>query len=280
MIGQRLGHYRIVEMIGAGGMGKVYRASDEQLDRDVALKVFSPGTLRDEAARKQFRRDALALARLDHPNIETVYEFGTQDIVDYLAMELVPGTTLRERLRGGPLPEHETVCLGTQLAHGLAVGHEQGIVHRDLKPGNLMVTPDGHLKILDFGLARLLRPTQAVDVRHSVIADMGALTGTVPYMSPEQLRGEHADARSDIYAAGAVLYEAATGRCPFPQKHGPTLMGAVLHQIPEPPSSANRQLTLGIESVILKALEKRPQARYQSAAELRAALETLMATRN
>jgi len=279
MIGQRLGCYRIVEKIGAGGVAEVYRARDERLGRDVALKVLHPGTLRDEAGRKQFRNDALALARLNHPNIETFFEFGTQGRVDYLAMELIPGTTLSEKLKGGPLPEHEIVHLAKQFAHGLAVAHEQGVVHRNLKPGNLMVRSDGGLKILDFGLARLLRSAQAVDVRQSVTTDTGTLTRTVPYMSPEQVRGEHADARSDIYGAGAVLYEAATGRRPFPQTHGPTLIGAILHQIPEPPSSINCQLTLGMESVILKTLEKKPLARYQSAAELRAALEALSATR-
>jgi serine/threonine-protein kinase len=143
-----------------------------------------------------------------------------------------------------------------------------------------MLTPDGNLKILDFGLARLLRPTQAVDVRHSVTAGIETLTGTVAYMSPEQLRGEHTDPRSDIYAAGAVLYKAATGQRPFPQTHGPTLIGGILHQIPELPSLVNHQLTLGIDSVILKALEKKPQGRYQSAAELRAALETLIGRTN
>jgi len=278
MIGQRLGHYRIVEKIGAGGMVEVYRSHDEQLDRDVALKVLLRGTLRDEEERKQFRKEALTLAKLNHPNIETIFEFGTQDRVDYLAMELIPGTTLSETLKGGPLPEHETVRLGTQFAHGLVAAHEQGVVHRDLKPGNLMVTPDGRLKILDFGLARLLRPVLAVGVGQSVTTVTATLTRTVPYLSPEQLRGEHADARSDVYAAGAVLYEAATGRRPFPQTHGPTLVGAILHQKPEPPSWVNRQLTLGIETVILRALEKDRQARYQSAAELRAALETLSTT--
>ena len=241
MIGQRLGHYRIVEKIGTGRMVEVYRSHDEHLDRDVALKVLPRGTLRDKPARKQLHKEALTLAKLNHPNIETVFEFGTQDMVDYLVMELIPGTALSEWLKGGPLPEEETVRLGTQIAHGLVAAHEQGVVHRDLKPGNLMVTPDGRLKILDFGLSRLLRPTQAVDVRQSITADTVTLTGTVPYMSPEQLRGEHADARSDIYAAGAVLYEAATGRRPFPQTHGPTLMGAILNQKPEPPSSVNRK---------------------------------------
>ncbi len=275
MIGQTLGHYRIIAMIGAGGRGEVYRAHDEQLDRDVALKVLPAGTLADEAARKQFRKEALALAKLNHPNIETVFEFSTQDSVDFLAMELIPGISVSEKLKQGPLPEKEIVHLGMQFAEGLAAAHEQGVVHRDLKPGNLMITPDGRLKILDFGLAKLLNPTPDLDVTQSVTSRTGTVSGTVPYMSPEQLRGLSVDARSDIYAAGAVLYEMATGQRPFPQTHGPTLMGAILHEAPASPSSTNRQVTPGLESMILKALEKEPQRRYQSARELRAALEGL-----
>src|SRR6266849_10785037 len=178
MIGQRLGHYRIVAKIGAGGMGEVYRAHDEQLDRDVALKVLPTGTLTDDAARKQFRQEALALAKLNHPNIETVFEFSTQDGVDFLAMELIAGSPLSEKLKEGPLPEKEVVRLGTQFAEGLAAAHEQGVVHRDLKPGNLMITPDGRLKILDFGLAKLLNPTADLDVTQSVASRTGTVSGT------------------------------------------------------------------------------------------------------
>ena len=275
MIGQTLGHYQIIAKIGAGGMGEVYRAHDEQLDRDVALKVLPAGTLADEGARKQFRKEALALAKLNHPNIETVFEFSTQDSVDFLAMELIPGISVSEKLKQGPLSEKEIVHLGMQFAEGLAAAHEQGVVHRDLKPGNLMVTPDGRLKILDFGLAKLLNPTPDLAVTQSVTCRTGTISGTVPYMSPEQLRGLPVDARSDIYAAGAVLYEMATGQRPFPQTHGPTLMGAILHEAPASPSSTNPHVTPGLESMILKALEKEPQRRYQSARELQAALEGL-----
>jgi tetratricopeptide (TPR) repeat protein/TolB-like protein len=277
MIGQILGHYRIIEKIGAGGMGEVYRAHDETLDRDVALKVLPSGALADEAARRQFRKEALALARLNHPNVEIVHEFNTQDGVDFLAMELIQGSPLSEKLKQGPLAEKQIVLLGMQLAEGLCAAHEQHIVHRDLKPGNLMITPDGRLKILDFGLARLLQPAQPVDVTLSAATTTGIISGTVPYMSPEQLRGLPVDARSDLYAAGVVLYEMATGHRPFPQVQSAELMGAILHQTPDPPSSRNQRVTPALECVILKALEKEPVQRYQSARELLVALEGVAA---
>lgn len=272
-VGHTLGHYRIMEQIGAGGMGVVYRTYDEQLERVVAVKVLPAGTLADETARKRFRKEALALARLNHPNIETVHDFGDYDGTDFLVMELIPGSSLKAKLASGPLPEKEIIRLGMQLAEGLAAAHEQEVVHRDLKPGNLMVTPDGRLKILDFGLAKLLHPDQDVDVTQSISAGTGPVSGTLPYMSPEQLRGEPTDARTDIYAAGAVLYEMATGQRPFPQAHGPTLMGAILHEVPPPPSSLNHRIPTALESVILKALDKEPARRYQSARELLVALE-------
>ncbi len=166
MIGQVLGHYRIIEKAGEGGMGVVYRARDERLDRDVALKVLPPGALGDEAARKRFRKEALALARLSHPNIATIYDFDTQGGVDFLVTEFIPGVTLSNKLSGGSLPERELVRLGVQMAEGLAAAHQQGVVHQDLKPANLRVTPDDRLKILDFGLARLLAPRGRANAEH------------------------------------------------------------------------------------------------------------------
>jgi len=160
MIGQLLGHYRIVEKIGAGGMGEVYRAHDEQLERDVALKVLPVGMLADETARRRFRKEALALAKLNHPNIETIYEIATQDGVDFLAMELIAGLTLSQKMSGGLLPNQETLKLGTQIAEGLNAAHERGVVHCDLKPGNVMVTSNGHAKVLDFGLARFFQTSK------------------------------------------------------------------------------------------------------------------------
>src|SRR2546426_6436811 len=208
LVGQVLGHYRIIEQIGAGGMGIVYRAHDEQLDRDVALKVLFAGMLADESARKRFRKEALALAKLNHPNIETVFEFGNDDGVDFLVTEYIPGITLDAKLAAGPLAETEVVRLGTQLAEGLAAAHEQGGIYRDLKPGNLRLTPDGRLKILDFGLARLVEPEGGIAITASLTQSQ--VTGTLPYMAPEQLRDERVDARSDIWAAGTVLYEMST----------------------------------------------------------------------
>ena len=266
MIGQTFGHYRVLEQIGAGGMGLVFRAHDERLDRDVALKVLPPGTLTDENAHRRFRKEALTLSQLNHPNIETVHDFDTQGEVDFLVMELIPGLTLDEKLMAGALPEREVIRLGAQLAEGLAAAHAEGIVHRDLKPGNLRITPDGRLKILDFGLATLLRPVSGVTATESLSKTHGVV-GTLPYMAPEQLRGEAADARSDLWAAGAVLYELATGRRPFAGS-GVLLIDAILNQAPPAPCALNPQVSPALEAVILKALEKDPDQRYYSAREL------------
>jgi TolB-like protein/Tfp pilus assembly protein PilF len=274
MIGQTLGHYRVLEQIGAGGMGLVFRAHDERLDREVALKVLPPGTLTDENARKRFRKEALTLSKLNHPNIATVFDFDTQDGVDFLVMELIPGVTLDEKLAAGALPEKEVIRLGMQLTEGLAAAHSEGVIHRDLKPGNLRLTPDGRLKILDFGLAKLLHPVSDAAPTESLSQTHGAV-GTLPYMAPEQLQGEAADARSDIWAAGAVLYELATGRRPFPQSSAPMLTDAILRQAPVAPVRLNPYISPELEEIILKALEKDCETRYQHAADIRADLKRL-----
>src|SRR5580693_9318368 len=230
MLGERLGHYRIIEKIGAGGMGEVYRAYDELLERDVAIKILSSEVLADEEVRMRFRREALVLAKLNHPYIETIHEFGHQGDIDFLVMELIPGRPLSKLLKDGPLDEKEPLRLGAQFLKGLSAAHEQGVIHRDLKPANLFVTPDGRVKILDFGLAKLVHPQNAMEVTRSITTETGTVSGTVPYMSPEQLRGLSIDARSDIYAAGAVLHEMATGRRAFPQTQGAELMGAILYE--------------------------------------------------
>ena len=274
MIGQTLAQYRILEQIGAGGMGVVYRARDEKLQRDVAIKVLPAGTLGDEVARRRFREEALSLARLNHPNIATVHDFGTQDGIDFLVTEYIPGVNLDAKIAGRPLPGRTLLGLGVQLAQGMLAAHEQGLVHRDLKPANLRITPDGRLKILDFGLARLIRTEADTDLTASV-AKLDDTMGTLPYMAPEQLRGEKTDARSDIWSVGAVLYEMATGRRPFPESHGPLLIDAILNRDPDLPKKWNREVSPGLENVILKALDKDPQHRYQSVRELLIDLERL-----
>jgi serine/threonine protein kinase/tetratricopeptide (TPR) repeat protein len=277
MLGERLGHYRIIEKIGAGGMGEVYRAYDELLERDVAIKILSAEVLADEEVRMRFRREALVLAKLNHPYIETIHEFGHQDDIDFLVMELIPGRPLSKLLKDGPLDDKELLRLSVQFLKGLSAAHEQGVIHRDLKPANLFVTPDGRVKILDFGLAKVVLANNPADLTRSITTNSGVISGTVPYMAPEQLRGEPSDARSDIYSAGAVLYEMATGRRPFPQTQGAELIGAILHATAASPRSLNPRIAPGLESGIMKALEKAPSQRYQSAREFEAVLESLMA---
>lgn len=274
IVGQLLGHYRVLEQVGAGGMGMVFRASDQQLERDVAIKVLPPGMLADESARKRFRREALTLAKLNHPNIGTVYEFGSQEGVDFLVMEYVGGISLDARLGSGPLPTKDVLRLGFQLADGLASAHDHGVIHRDLKPANLRLTEDNRLKILDFGLAEFIRHDIDLGATAS-ISDSRKISGTLPYMSPEQLRGELTDQRSDIWSAGAVLYELATGRRPFASSQAPLLIDAILNKPPDLPSSLNPKISPGLEAAILKCLDKDPERRYQSARELRVDLDRL-----
>ena len=262
LIGPLLGRFRLLEELGAGGMGVVYRAHDERLDRDVAVKVLPHGRLPDEAARRQFKQEAQALARMNHPNIATIFDFDSDGTTDFLAMELLSGS-LAQELYSGPLAPHSVIEYGIQLAEGLAAAHQQGILHRDLKPGNLGLTADGRLKILDFGVAKLL--TDATDVTKT---GAGMIKGTLGYMAPEQLKGEQVDARVDIYAAGAVLYELGAGKRPHAQVTGPPLMHAILHQEPAPPSSLNPSVPPELEAVILKALAKDRDQRYQSAEQL------------
>jgi tetratricopeptide (TPR) repeat protein len=276
MVGETISHYRILAQIGAGGMGVVYKAYDEQLEREVALKVLLPGLLAEEGARKRFRKEALALARLNHPNIATIFEFGNEDGADFLVTEYIPGITLDMKLSAGALGVEETVRLGTQLATGLAAAHEQGLIHRDLKPGNLRVTPDGLLKILDFGLAQLI-PRASDDGLTVTQTRTQEIAGTLPYMAPEQLRGGMADTRTDIWAAGAVLHEMATGKRPFSEAGTPLLINAILNSNPARPSKTNQNIPSGMDDIILKSLQKDVARRYQTASELRADLERLTA---
>jgi TolB-like protein/Flp pilus assembly protein TadD len=271
--GQLLSHYRIVRKIGEGGMGVVFLARDEHLERDVALKVLPAGTLADDEARRRFRQEALALSRLNHPNIAVIHDFDTQSGRDFLVMEFVPGATLDERLADGPLAEGAAVALGLQLADALAAAHGAGILHRDLKPGNLRLTPEGRLKVLDFGLAKLLRrdpdPNLASgEVSPETMTGTGVRIGTPAYMAPEQWSGGAVDERSDVYAAGAVLFETATGSRPHPEREPTALAAAVLSRPPTPPRSLRPGLSTQLERVLLKALERDPAARYPSARAL------------
>ena len=277
MIGQTLSHYRISGQLGAGGMGVVYLAHDERLERDVALKVLLPGTLTDEAIRQRFRREALTLSKLNHPNIAMIFDFDTEDSTDFLVTEYVSGPQLDTKLGDGPLAFHELLRLGIQLAEGLSAAHARGIVHRDLKPANLRLTSEGRLKILDFGLAQLVHPGPNVAETMSHTTTSQQITGTLPYMAPEQLRGEPLDARSDIWAAGAVLYELATGKRPFAATNGAMLIDAILNRSPESLNKLNPDVNPSIESIILKALEKDPARRYQTSKELAEDLERLTA---
>jgi serine/threonine-protein kinase len=265
--GQVLGHYRLIEKIGGGGQGEVYRAHDERFDRDVALKILPFRLLPDEAARKRFRKEAQAVGKLTHPNIATAYYFGEENGVDFLVTEYVAGIGLDDQLAKGAIPEETVVKLGIQLASGLQAAHHQGIVHRDLKPGNLRITQDGHLKILDFGLAELVDPTNDVASVQTVTVNM-TLTGTVPYMAPEQFGGI-CDQRTDLWAVGAVLYEMATGQLPFPETQVQKLKDAIQTKDPSRPRTINPNISQGLETVILRALQKDPNRRYQTAGDLR-----------
>ncbi|HUS20136.1 MAG TPA: protein kinase [Terriglobales bacterium] len=264
--GQRLGRFLLIEQIGAGGMGVVFRARDENLQRDVAIKVLPPGVLGDEQARKRFRNEALSLSRLNHPHIAAVYDFDTANGVDFLVLELVGGESLDAKVRHQGLQERDVLRLGAQMADALDAAHRQGVVHRDLKPANLRLTSDGELKVLDFGLAQ--SAPSAAGLAEMNTQSSTSTAGTVPYMAPEQLRGEQIDARSDIWAAGCVLYEMASGRPPFDGGSSADLVVNILQKAPAPPSSRTSHLSPRLQDVILKCLEKDPDARYQSAREL------------
>ncbi|HUF24617.1 MAG TPA: protein kinase [Vicinamibacterales bacterium] len=272
----QLGPYHLIEEIGAGGMGVVYRAHDPRLQRDVAIKVLPPGTLADPVARKRFRNEALAISKLNHPGISTVHDVGSDEGTDYLVMELVPGVSLDKKVQGGASSERDVLDLGAQMALALAAAHEQHIIHRDLKPGNLRLTPDGRLKMLDFGLARSLEAATGLTTTAADLESDG-VAGTLPYMSPEQLRNEQVDQRTDIWAAGAVLYELATGTRPFGATSAVALAGDILHKPPTTPRALRGDLSPGLESIVLRCLEKEPGRRYQSARELAAALTALTA---
>jgi eukaryotic-like serine/threonine-protein kinase len=240
-VGSTVDHYAIVALIQAGAQGRVYRGRDERLQRDVAIKVLKPEPV-PHGATGGLIAEARLLSRLNHPHVASVYDFVTQDDRDFMVMEFVAGATLQEVLAAGPLPVHEVIRLGVQLARGLDAAHRANVVHRDIKPANLRITSSGDLKILDFGIANLL--PQGVTTHDSATATGIAIVGTVPYMAPEILRGETADARSDLFAAGAVIYEMATGLRAFRQRDLVSLVDAIQDDEPERPSSVNPAVPL------------------------------------
>ena len=279
IIGQVFGHYRLLEQVGAGGMGVVFRAVDEQLQRDVAVKVLPHGVLSDPATRERFRKEALAIGRLNHPNIAMAFDFGEENGVDYLVTEFIAGITLDDKLREQALPQSTVLELGIQLLSGLEAAHRAGVIHRDLKPGNIRINHDGQLKILDFGLAKIVGPIDA-SAETSGLEEKLSVSGTLPYMAPELLRAQPADARADVWAAGTVLYEMATGKRAFPDKQATLVIDAILHYDPVRPTLLNPQVTPSLEMVILKALDRDPEQRYQTARELRTDLIRVQAGSN
>lgn len=270
MVGERLTHYRILERIGAGGMGVVYRARDERLQREVALKLLPEGALADPAARREFLREAVAASRVNHPGIGTVYEFATDGATDFIVMELVPGETLEARLARGPLPEAEAASLGVQLAEALGALHALGIAHFDLKPGNVVLAPDGRARIVDFGLSRWLDP-EASPLGPSS-AGGSRLAGTLAYMAPERLEHASSDSRADLWALGVLLHRAVCGRLPFEGHDVASLLYAIHNTGPSPPREAVPGLSDAFESVLRRALAPRPEDRFASAADLATAL--------
>jgi TolB-like protein/Tfp pilus assembly protein PilF/predicted Ser/Thr protein kinase len=272
--GSRLGPYEILGTLGQGGMGQVYRARDTRLQRDVAIKILSPALLSDESARARFHKEALALAKLKHRNVAHIYDVMAAEGADALVMELVEGPSLGERLREGPLPEDEVLRIGAQLADGLSAAHAEGVVHCDLKPANLKLTRSGDLKILDFGVAKLrLAPAGETSALDTFTSTQREVAGTLPYMAPEQLRAEHVDGRTDIWAAGVVLCEMATGSRPFKESIPARLTDAILHADPEFSGAATA--SEGLREIVKTCLRKDPALRYATAAELKAGLEGL-----
>ena len=276
LVGQTVAHYKVLRQLGSGGMGVVYEAEDIRLGRRVALKFLPEKLVCDERALRRFEREARAASSLNHPNICTIYEVEEHDHQPVIVMELLEGMSLKQRIQEGPISTDELLDFGIQTSDALAAAHAKGIIHRDIKPGNMFIVGHRRMKILDFGLAKVCGPHVAEDQSEEEALTLdGVIPGTTSYMSPEQVRGEEIDARSDLFSLGVVLYEMATGQKPFVGKNRVLLMDAILNAKPTPVTKMNPSVPAALETIIARTLEKKREKRFQRAADICSDLKRL-----